>query len=101
VTLGFDAELVFYLFTNDGEVIGRFDSDAYDSLSNPYNRYRDILADEDLLADFSGEYKHRAIPSRKGLQHPLLRNQDSNDSTAWQGGIRAILYRGVRGGRYV
>jgi hypothetical protein len=49
-------ELVFDFFADDREVIRRLHPDANDALRDANDGYRDILADENLLADFSGEY---------------------------------------------
>jgi hypothetical protein len=55
----------FDLFANDGKFGRRIDPNAHNSLGHSDDRYGDIIADEDFLANFSREYKHRANPSQK------------------------------------
>jgi hypothetical protein len=71
-------ELVFDLLANDRKVVGRLDANPDDSLRNANDGHRDILADPNLLANFSREYEHRAFPKRR-VQKTTMK--DSNAGT--------------------
>ncbi len=86
----FDSSRTLDFLADDGQIVGSLDPDPYRSLPNANHRYRYLVPDENLLADFSRQDEHgyyqgvnnQGLPGRSATTGRLPRYSPRQDSSA-------------------